>query len=197
MKVLILRGLPGAGKDAYVKSLADVDGLHVHSHSADDFFTKDGGDYIENFDPMKIADAHNFCFRNFVEVCNAFVTRREWCGERVDRHDRVVVSNTNTQCFKIHPYVMYATLCGFDIEIVHVQVPGALASDYAKWNQHGVSQEVIDIMLGQWEEPLPFWPKRRLVDSLREAEPRFGEVTGHEQGNGGFRHDRIIPLHCD
>lgn len=197
MKVIILRGLPGSGKDAYMKSLAAVDNLDVYSHSADDFFTKDGGDYIENFDPWKIADAHSFCFRNFVHDCNMAALGTQESQEARRRNIRIVVSNTNTQCFEIHPYFLYATSHGLDVEIVHVQTPGASASDYAKWNQHGVSEEIVEIMLSQWEEPLPFWPETRLVDSLREAEPRFGEVAGCSQGNGGFRHDRIIPLHCD
>jgi predicted kinase len=99
MKTLILlRGLPGAGKSTFAKMLVgEKDYLHKE---ADMFFVDREGNY--NFEPEKLKAAHL------------------WCREEVEflmKHDHplIVVSNTFTQEWEMSDYFAYAEKHGYRI----------------------------------------------------------------------------------
>lgn len=158
-KVIIARGKPGSGKSLYLLSLAAANDAKIVVCSADDFFTKDGGDYLSNFNPAQLSAAHKYCFGNFVAACDGMHTKQPLI---------IAVSNTNTCLFEMAPYIMYAQLRGIDTEIHEVEVPDADATDYYSFNTHGVPLSSIQTMMERWEQSLPFWPPVTKVHALRE-----------------------------
>ena len=171
--VMIIRGLPGTGKDAYLDSLAKEDGLTIARCSADDYFMQDGK-YV--FDPMKLTDAHDSCFKSFVEICDT----------PMPRLDAIAVCNTNTSLFEISPYLMYARHKKLPIEIVEISAPGVSFEHLAERNLHGVPAQGIEGMMGRWEKSLPFWPQ------VTKVESRIGSFTiSRGEVEGGIR---TIPM---
>jgi predicted kinase len=85
-KVLILRGVPGAGKSTYAKTIPGATIV-----SADDYFMKSDGTYAYNRD--LIQKAHEFCFREFLAAAEA------------DK-PTIIVDNTNVQAWEISPYYL-------------------------------------------------------------------------------------------
>jgi len=156
-KVTILRGLPGTGKDSYLRSLAKADGLKISTASADDYFMRDG-EYA--FDPAELTAAHDACFRRFVQLCQGVLY------PDVDL-DVIAVSNTNTCLFEMSPYLMYARYEKLDIEIVEIGYTDEVVHELGKTvpelcaskNVHGVPLEGIQRMYERWESVPPFWPK--------------------------------------
>jgi hypothetical protein len=180
-KVIIARGISGSGKTRYLSSLSRADRVHVFVCSADDFFTKDGGDYLENFKPAKLGEAHQECFGDFMKMCNN--------GMKDGQEDHIIaVSNTNTCLFEMSPYIMYAQLCGLDVEIHEVSIPNADAADYCAFNNHGVPLTSVQGMMARWEESLPFWPPVTKVDTLRAS--REFRIYVDE---GDTLYSRVIP----
>lgn len=191
-KVIIIRAPSGAGKDTYLDALAAVDDLTAAVHSADAFFTKDGGDYAENFHWSKLADAHKYCFGGFVGSCDAAEVAAAG-GKAVADPDVIIVNNTNTCLFEMAPYIMYAQLRGVEIEIHEVSVPGATAADYCAWNTHGVPLQGIEGQISRWEESLPFWPPVTKVHALRDSR-EFGVCVLDDEGEPTGEYLRKLPL---
>lgn len=94
----LVRGLPGAGKSTYAKSL---EGLHIES---DQYFVINGK-YV--FDHRRLSAAHVWCFETFEK---ALKTGMDVC-----------VSNTFTQYWEIEPYIELAKKCKFPYQIVEVR----------------------------------------------------------------------------
>lgn len=99
MKTLVLlRGLPGAGKSTFAKMLVgDKDYCHKE---ADMFFLDREGNY--NFKPEQLKDAH------------------QWCREEVEwlmghEHSTVVVSNTFTREWEMVEYFILAEKYGYRV----------------------------------------------------------------------------------
>ncbi len=99
MKTLILlRGLPGAGKTSIAEELVDDNTV---IHSADDFFYENGpnvGKY--DFDASKLYAAHTQC-----------QTRVETA--MVNKTDRIIVANTFTTDKEMKPYIEMANNRGY------------------------------------------------------------------------------------
>lgn len=184
--VMIIRGLPGTGKDAYLDSLAKEDGLTIARCSADDYFMQDGK-YV--FDPMKLTDAHDSCFKSFVEICDTPMCLKSNLHEGdtpTSRLDAIAVCNTNTSLFEISPYLMYARHKKLPIEIVEISAPGVSFEHLAERNLHGVPAQGIEGMMGRWEKSLPFWPQ------VTKVESRIGSFTiSRGEVEGGIR---TIPM---
>ena len=178
-KVIIVRGIVGSGKTRYLSSLAHADGVELIACCADDFFTKDGDDYLESFNPAQLGEAHTFCFDHFVKACDA---SSGWSQDFV-----IGVANTNACLFEMSPYIMYAQLRGLPIEIHEVSVPEATPEEYHEFNTHGVPLGAIEGMVARWEKSLPFWPPVTRVETLR-AEDKFGIVGDKENS-----YARMIP----
>ena len=88
--LIILRGLPGAGKTTLANLLTDV------VHSADDYFYENGpneGKY--DFDMNKLGQAHSQCKKRTEDAM-------------VNNTPRIVVANTNTTEKELKPYLKLA-----------------------------------------------------------------------------------------
>lgn len=84
-ELVLIRGLPGAGKSTMAKVLALVGYVHFE---ADMFFVKDG---TYCYDRTRIRDAHAWC--------------QNMTREALRAGQRTVVSNTFTQRREIEPYL--------------------------------------------------------------------------------------------
>lgn len=180
-KVVILRGLPGAGKSTHAKKLIEnlgqnangkvrvkralcdtVDWAEVWICSADDFFIDEHGVY--KFNRNKIAEAHRVCMASFV---TAVTWQAMSCGNCADDgrgSDLIIVDNTNIHRWEYMPYVSVAEAFGHEVEIVEVW-PGLnydsgqrYAELTAARNTHNVPRETVVRMYREWEPALP-WQK--------------------------------------
>jgi predicted kinase len=128
MKTLILlRGLPGAGKSTVAKMLVNKDYCHKE---ADMFFVDREGNY--KFEPSKIKDAH------------------AWCQEEVEfllrlEHTPVVVSNTFTQEWEMEAYYKLAKDYGYTVFSLIVE------NRHGGRNIHGVPDDKLEIMKNRFE----------------------------------------------
>ena len=134
-KVLILRGVPGSGKSRYAhKAVEGVDPNRICS--ADQYFEQGGGYY---FDPLKLPEAHGFCFGRFLEALQ-------------DGYPLIVVDNTNTHHWEYVNYEKAARLVGYKIEFVEFR---AFTVDAIRLcfdrNQHGVPRDIIAKMAVNFE----------------------------------------------
>ncbi len=104
-RVVILRGIPGAGKSTYAKKLRAPTGV-VEIVSADDYFSRDDGVY--RFVAHQLPAAHARCLLAFHEAIRDGVAL-------------VVVDNTNVTAVEIAPY--YALALAYDYECEIVTIP--------------------------------------------------------------------------
>jgi predicted kinase len=139
-KVIIMRGISGAGKSTYIKK-------HFPSAvicSADQYFIDaNSGNY--NFDASKLRQAHNACKEKFKEALK-------------NQEPLIVVDNTNTQLWEFQPYVQLAQTFGYDVEVIRLKVNPMLAS---KRNKHKVPIEAINKM----EKRFVDYPEEKIIDT--------------------------------
>lgn len=131
MKVIILRGLPGAGKSTVAKQYEDA-----VICSADHFFIKDGR---YQFDGKKLPEAHASC-RNAFE--NAIFRK---CPT-------IIVDNTNVIKNHFQFYIDFAKNFGYEVEIKSIFDGGLDDESLSKRNVHGVPVASIKRMRENWEE---------------------------------------------
>jgi len=125
VKVIVLSGVSGSGKSTIAKALtADVVG--AVTVSADSFFG-DGPKYAQNFRIDLLGEAHNACFRSFMD---ALLTKAPL----------VVVDNTNSREVEIAPYMLAASAYGYAAVVLRVACVPEVA---VARNTHGVPREVI------------------------------------------------------
>jgi predicted kinase len=123
MKTLILlRGLPGAGKSTFAKTLG---GIHIE---ADHYFMKDG-EY--KFDASKLKQAHEYC-RTSTEG---------WMMEGYN----IVVSNTFTQEWEMDAYYELAGKYGYRVYSIIVE------NRHNGVNEHGVPADKLEQMKNRFE----------------------------------------------
>jgi predicted kinase len=128
MKTLILlRGLPGAGKSTYAKTIGSI------ILEADQYFV-DPKTQEYKFDASKIKDAHADCQRK----CE------EWmkCGYQI------VVSNTFTQEWEMEVYYKLAEQYGYRVYSLIVE------NRHNGINEHGVSEDKLEQMRNRFEVKL-------------------------------------------
>jgi predicted kinase len=137
-RVVIMRGLPGSGKDAYIRNrfLTPSAVEPVVVCSADDFFVK-GGEY--RFDVSKLGEAHSTCYRAFLEAL-------------AGQYSIIIVNNTHIRRWEYANYEIVARLFKVPVEIIEMRVETiAEAFLCAKRNVHGVPVEVVAKMALDFE----------------------------------------------
>lgn len=124
--IIIVRGLPGAGKSTYVRCLeADI------VVAADDFMVDGEGKY--QFDPSRLKHCH--------EQCQAVARAGHVAGKTV------AVANTFTQEWEVAPYrTIDPTL-----RVVDLFDGGMDDAELAACNVHGVPESTIAAMRARWE----------------------------------------------
>lgn len=150
-KVVCMRGLPGSGKDTYIKNRwSDRKGVSVCS--ADDYFMVDGQ---YKFDASMLGMAHATCMRKFLHDLASDV-------------ETVIVNNTNINVWEISPYAAVAAAMGYQFEIIELkaQIEHCIAR-----NTHGVSAQQIGAMAESMRREIlpPFWNVTRIQTKPRDG----------------------------
>ena len=126
--LVLLRGLPGAGKSTAAKL------FHGAPHfEADMYFMDTNGNY--QFDIAKIKDAHNWCRHSTMDAMK-------------EDHPIVVVSNTFTQEWEMEAYRLLAEELGYRVVSLIVE------NRHNGENVHGVPLEKIEQMEDRFEVQL-------------------------------------------
>lgn len=150
-KVVILRGVPGAGKSAFIKNNFPAD---VSVCSADSYFINDDRKY--EFRPELIGEAHNACMRKFI-----FLTAND------TGHSLVIVDNTGIYYSEVSPYVLVAQSRSYEVQVIRLVIDPAIA---AARNVHNVPPALIHRMDHMMERCPPFVKERVLTwNNVRKA----------------------------
>ncbi len=123
--LLLLRGLPGAGKSTFAAYLDKMYGFRVVE--ADQYMMENG---VYKFDPKKLSWAHNQC--------------KEEVRRLISLDENIVVSNTSTQRWEMEPYITMGT------EAYYIVKEHTLHTNFG--NVHGVPEEKVEIMKRRWED---------------------------------------------
>lgn len=138
MKVIILRGLPGAGKTTWVAQNAPKDAVVC---SADHWFQKDG-QYV--FNREQLGDAHRECQVRFEAAL-------------ANKAETVIVDNTNLVNRDMVFYVEMALIHKYDVEIRTIKVDPTTSLTR---NIHNVPADTIARMQANFMKPLRYdWLK--------------------------------------
>jgi predicted kinase len=140
--VLILQGIPGAGKSSFIDDLEQ----HLNSPdpntlavvSSDHFFVRpEDGEY--EFNEHLLGQAHASCRENFEYFIDLQGNRRPLF---------IVIDNTNTTRKEMTPYIKKAKESGWDVTIITFKVSPEVS---IARNIHRVPKETIDRMNKQLE----------------------------------------------
>ena len=143
--LIILRGLPGAGKSSWIREryinvtpfdLAPPDFDGPVTVSADHYFTNLNGEYL--FDPRKLGAAHSAAQCNLVKALKANKTL-------------VFVDNTHTTKWEYALALELGRAFGYDTNVVSLFDGGCTDEELFERNTHGVPLETIQAMRERWE----------------------------------------------
>lgn len=128
-KLVLLRGLPGAGKTTFASAVAALvqdspSTLIVNTFAADDYFMRTG-EYL--FDASKLPDAHAWC-REEVRMAMAYEV------------DMILVHNTFTTNHEMQPYFELADTYDYDVVSLIVE------NRHGNKSVHGVPEETMKKM---------------------------------------------------
>lgn len=144
MKVVIMRGIPGAGKSTYIAK--HFPGACVCS--ADHYFLQENGEYL--FDPSLLGKAHAQCMMGYLHALHS------------GRADVVVVDNTNCNAVEYAPYAAVAAAYGIEFEIITLVV----SLETSSRNIHGVPEKTRRrgiVNLNKGTSDMPGWWKNTMV----------------------------------
>ncbi|XP_075598170.1 NEDD4-binding protein 2-like 1 isoform X1 [Balearica regulorum gibbericeps] len=139
-RLVLLRGLPGAGKSTLARQLKrDYPGAVVLS--TDDFFIENG---VYMFEPDFLEDAH------------------KWNQKRARKAMKngkspVIIDNTNIHAWEMKPYVMMARENRYEVIFQEPDTPWKFnVQELARRNTHRVPREKIQRMKEQYEHNVTF-----------------------------------------
>ena len=155
-KVWIMRGIPGCGKDTFIKNFL-MERYSPVVLCADDFHMRDGK---YNWRPENAKAAHDQVLKQFVTLTQGHAAN---C---------IVVNNTNIRMFEIAPYYRLAEAFHYEVEIIQFLCHPALGT---KRNVHNVPSATIEQMARNIE-PLPTWWNVNYIVSKDEP-----NVVDHEK----------------
>lgn len=144
MRVVILSGISGSGKSTYAETMVKelVSGTFIIC-SADDYMIRDGQ---YKFDPQQLEQAHNQCFRQFMEGCQR-------------NHPLIIADNTNLTAWEIAPYMAGAKAYGGTAELITFQC--SLDAAILRNVHHLPTHSIVNQYRRLKERRLPgFWPHR-------------------------------------
>lgn len=137
-QVLILRGLPGAGKSYYIQQcLSGLSKANYRIHSTDSFFIESGK---YQFDENKLDEYHK---QNLLAFERSLV----------EQLPLVICDNTNVKLWQIKPYTEAALKMGYLVSVKSIGLVSTLIEQpdvlslYQLRNQHQVKQEIYLNML--------------------------------------------------
>ena len=138
VKVVILRGVPGAGKSTVVRKFY----ANAVVCSADNYFIGADGRY--NYDATKAGEAHSWCFKEFIRNLNQ--------AKNTADQTTIVVDNTNVRLWEYQNYVGLANLLEVPVVVIEV-MPTTLKQlkDCCVRNTHNVPQHIIASMAMSFE----------------------------------------------
>ena len=154
-KLLIVRGIPGAGKSTYAwKRLSEMDAdRHGFVFEADSFFYGPP-DFKYKWDSELVEYAHAYCLGRV--------------ADQLKNRGDAIVANTFTQWWEIERYITLAEKLGCDVEIVH--------SLGCFDNIHDVPKEAVDKMEKRFES------NEKIYNKIKEARPLHIFVELYEYG---------------
>jgi hypothetical protein len=155
MKVVIMSGISGSGKDTYIENNFYTEHYPPSICSADDYFMKDNK---YQFNHSKLNEAHGYCLKKFLYSIDEFFKvendMKEEASdfsmmrfgrptidkdiEEIHSEYHIVINNTNTTAIEIAPYFAIASAYKAEIELVTLLVDPKVA---AARNVHGVPLE--------------------------------------------------------
>jgi hypothetical protein len=141
-KLIICRGIAGAGKSSLARKLRDTI-IWSDIYSTDQYWIRPDGVY--DWNPKRIGEAHQWNFDCF----------RFAFSEDNDNPPVVVfIDNTNIQYKDFHRYIEYAVKQNPKIEIILLEpnTPWKFDVDVlVEKNTHSVPKEAIQRMLDRWQ----------------------------------------------
>lgn len=132
-ELILLRGVPGAGKSTTAKLLG-ADGAGIAHFEADMYFMVDG-EY--KFDATKLKDAHQWC-QNSVEHAMLL-------NHVTGHNSRIIVSNTFTQEWEMDAYYKLAKQWNYRVTSLIVE------NRHGGINEHGVPEDKLQAMKDRFE----------------------------------------------
>lgn len=150
-KLILLRGLPGAGKTTFAYFLAnmfDVD-VDISVCAADDFFYDEVGEY--KFDANKLHLAHAQCQQN-VETAmqRGSAVETDWVNgdEIYEPKSVIIVHNTTTSSKEIRTYTDLAKKYNYEVISLVVE------NRHGNSSVHNVPEEALERMKGRFDVKL-------------------------------------------
>jgi len=138
-ELVIMRGIPGAGKSTKAKTL--VEGGRIHSTDA---LIEESHDYKQFFSEMISSGS-------FVNLSRMHSKNLQNAKKSIDEGvSPVIIDNTHIRANEAKAYVKYALEAGYDdanIRIVDVGTGGLTAEQLANRNTHGVPLKKIEEMI--------------------------------------------------
>ncbi len=146
-QVVILRGVPGAGKSTLAKKIisdAVARGEEAKAFSSDDYFTTAEGKY--HFDSRMLPQAHASCFRHFLE----YLQRSQGIA---------IVDNTNTLVFEMSPYILAGQAYSANVKIIRLTCDPTVA---AARNVRCATSEMVEKMASRMESLPSLYPSEEV-----------------------------------